>query len=199
MTVLLLVSGTAGLCHAQKTDTTQKKIFIRLNNNSARIRQNPLIIIDGHKQLWGGESSLNGLDAEDIKSISVLKDSSAVATYGFAAKNGVILVTTKSGIDKIISQKYQANEPLHGDISGISIRGKNKNTATFSLGNSSDVKNKPLYIIDGKEMTEDEAKNISPDSIESISVLKDGSAVTLHGDKGKNGVIIIKTKNSKKN
>jgi TonB-dependent SusC/RagA subfamily outer membrane receptor len=124
-----------------------------------------------------------------------------VAAYGIAAKNGVILVSTKSGIDEIINHKHESNssDQLHGQVSGISIRGKNKNAATFSLSGQSDAKSKPLYILDGKEMTEDEAKDINPDRIESIEVLKDSSAVTLHGDKGKNGVIIIKTKNSKKN
>ena len=35
---------------------------------------------------------------------------------------------------------------------------------------------------------------IKPDQIESISVLKDKSGITLYGDMGKNGVILITTK-----
>ena len=51
---------------------------------------NPLVIIDGI------ERSLTQIDANDIESISILKDASA-SVYGFKGANGVILVTTKKG------------------------------------------------------------------------------------------------------
>ncbi|UCS95468.1 SusC/RagA family TonB-linked outer membrane protein [Echinicola marina] len=50
----------------------------------------PLVLVDGIQM------SLNGIDPNDIESISVLKDASA-AVYGARAGNGVILVTTKRG------------------------------------------------------------------------------------------------------
>ena len=50
---------------------------------------------------------------------------------------------------------------------------------------------KPLFIIDGKEVKT--IKNISPEDIKSISILKDGSAEDKYGEKGKNGVIVITT------
>jgi TonB-dependent SusC/RagA subfamily outer membrane receptor len=53
----------------------------------------------------------------------------------------------------------------------------------------------PLIIIDGKEAKS--LKNIASDDINSITILKDGSATKLYGDKGKNGVIVIKTKKGK--
>jgi TonB-linked SusC/RagA family outer membrane protein len=49
-----------------------------------------LVIVDGI------ERSFNEIDANDIESISVLKDASA-SVYGFKGANGVILVTTKKG------------------------------------------------------------------------------------------------------
>ena len=49
----------------------------------------------------------------------------------------------------------------------------------------------PLYIVDGKET--DDIKNISPESIESITVLKN-DVVEKYGEKAKNGVVIITTK-----
>jgi TonB-dependent SusC/RagA subfamily outer membrane receptor len=52
--------------------------------------------------------------------------------------------------------------------------------------------NTPLYILDGKEILH--LENIKPDEIESISILKDKSAIVLYGDKAKNGVILITTK-----
>ena len=53
----------------------------------------------------------------------------------------------------------------------------------------------PLILVDGKEVTKAEMDRLLPDSIASISVLKDSVSVAQFGDKGKNGVIVIKTKN----
>ena len=45
-----------------------------------------------------------------------------------------------------------------------------------------------------KEATADDINALDPSMIESISVLKDDNAIKLYGEKGRNGVIIIKTK-----
>jgi TonB family protein len=52
----------------------------------------------------------------------------------------------------------------------------------------------PLIILDGK-MVDIDLEKIDPQTIESISVLKDKAATDLYGEKGKNGVIIVTTKN----
>jgi TonB-dependent SusC/RagA subfamily outer membrane receptor len=52
----------------------------------------------------------------------------------------------------------------------------------------------PLFIIDGKESSKEAMEKISPDDIESISVLKGESASEKYGEKGENGVILITTK-----
>ena len=51
----------------------------------------PLVIVDGV------EASFNNIDANEIESISVLKDAAA-AIYGSRAGNGVVLITTRRGI-----------------------------------------------------------------------------------------------------
>ncbi|MDE5555420.1 MAG: TonB-dependent receptor [Muribaculaceae bacterium] len=53
----------------------------------------PLILIDGV------EGDLNRIDLNQIESISVLKDGASAAIYGSRSSNGVILVTTKRGVD----------------------------------------------------------------------------------------------------
>ena len=53
----------------------------------------PLVIIDGFP-VSGGLSQIN---ANDIKSIEILKDAASAAIYGSRAANGVIMITTKSG------------------------------------------------------------------------------------------------------
>lgn len=51
----------------------------------------PLILVDGVQM------DLTRVNANDIESVSVLKDASAAAIYGAKASSGVVLVTTKSG------------------------------------------------------------------------------------------------------
>ncbi|MBS1563719.1 MAG: TonB-dependent receptor plug domain-containing protein, partial [Bacteroidetes bacterium] len=46
---------------------------------------------------YGGTSPFNGINPEDIESISVLRDAAATAIYGTQGANGVILITTKKG------------------------------------------------------------------------------------------------------
>lgn len=53
----------------------------------------PLILVDGV------ESSLSRINANDIESVSILKDASASAIYGAKASSGVVLLTTKSGLN----------------------------------------------------------------------------------------------------
>ena len=56
----------------------------------------PLIILDG---VQVSSSDLNNLDPEIIDSFSILKDATATAMYGTRGANGVMIVTTKSGMN----------------------------------------------------------------------------------------------------
>ena len=51
-----------------------------------------------------------------------------------------------------------------------------------------------MFIIDGKEILKDILVDLKPDAIESMTVLKGKSAIEKYGDRGKDGVILIKTK-----
>jgi TonB-linked SusC/RagA family outer membrane protein len=62
-----------------------------LSSYQGNVNREPLIIIDGFI------SSYELLVAEEIEEISLLKDASALAVYGFRGANGVLLVTTKRG------------------------------------------------------------------------------------------------------
>jgi len=59
---------------------------------------------------------------------------------------------------------------------------------------SDDQKEPPLIILDGKIITNAEMEKLNPHSIESISVLKDESATKAYGEKAKNGVIVLSSK-----
>ncbi|WP_245856809.1 TonB-dependent receptor [Mucilaginibacter auburnensis] len=53
----------------------------------------PLILVDGV------ERSISNIDIGSVESVSVLKDASATAVYGVRGANGVILITTKRGVE----------------------------------------------------------------------------------------------------
>jgi TonB-dependent SusC/RagA subfamily outer membrane receptor len=53
----------------------------------------PLILVDGIRR------SINGVDIGSVESISILKDASATAVFGVEGANGVILITTKRGVE----------------------------------------------------------------------------------------------------
>jgi len=62
----------------------------------------PLVVIDG---VYG---DINMVEPSDIQSMEILKDASAAAIYGSRAANGVVLITTKSGV-KESKAKVSAN------------------------------------------------------------------------------------------
>lgn len=70
------------------------KIRIR-GINSITGANGPLVVVDG---IFGGD--LRTINPNDIASIEVLKDASALAIYGSRGANGVILISTKKGKGK---------------------------------------------------------------------------------------------------
>lgn len=52
----------------------------------------------------------------------------------------------------------------------------------------------PLYIIDGIPSSFNVFRNINPNDIQSVSILKDAEAASIHSNRGANGVIVVKTK-----
>jgi TonB-linked SusC/RagA family outer membrane protein len=71
------------------------RIRIRGMNSFGGSSNNPLVIIDGVA------GSMDDIDVNLIESISVLKDAASSAIYGSRAANGVILITTKRGKEKL--------------------------------------------------------------------------------------------------
>lgn len=119
------------------------------------------------------------------------------ANVGVVANVNQLLQSRVAGVQTI----QNSGEP--GGGVQVRIRG----------GTSISASNEPLYVIDGVPLSNDEttpgaagigsinpqlARNplnsISPNDIESISVLKDASATAIYGSRGANGVVIITTK-----
>ncbi|MBW8333570.1 MAG: TonB-dependent receptor [Prolixibacteraceae bacterium] len=82
-------------------------------------------------------------------------------------------------------QIYQTSGEPNGGLS-YRIRGQ----ASINAGNN------PLVVIDGFPSVSG-METLSPDEIESISILKDASAASLYGSRAANGVILVTTKAAK--
>ena len=72
-------------------------------------KNNPMVLIDG---VESSISQISELAAEDIESVSVLKDAASGAIYGVRAANGVILITTKRGEEQKPTVSYSGSIAL---------------------------------------------------------------------------------------
>ncbi|WP_221394348.1 SusC/RagA family TonB-linked outer membrane protein [Dyadobacter sp. NIV53] len=64
---------------------------------SAARKNGPLVMIDGIINSYNSSQTLDYITANEIESISILKDASTQALYGIQGANGLIVVTTKRG------------------------------------------------------------------------------------------------------
>jgi TonB-dependent SusC/RagA subfamily outer membrane receptor len=192
---MLMSFSLAGF--AQKTDSNgASKTTIRGNST---LGSDLLIVINGNKQYIRGTTSLSEIPPDQIKAINILKDSLAIAKYGNDGIAGVIEIETKNSSvgTNLLKRKAidTADLNLLGKVSGFKARplpsSETPVIRRYLLNRDFDDKAKPLYIVDGKEVTE---PKLNEQSIESVEVIKDASSQKLYGDKGKNGVIIITTK-----
>jgi len=86
-----LIGRLPGLTLQQSSGEPGAGMGIYIRGRNTYNGSGPLVIVDGFR------SDYDQLSIYEIKSISILKDASAVALYGQEAANGVLLVTTKRG------------------------------------------------------------------------------------------------------
>lgn len=123
-------------------------------------------------------------------------------------------VTQVGGTDIQKATPINPIAALQGMVPGLQVSpgiGGPQGTAKFLIRGSASLdpyRNQPLVVVDDIIMDQDVItpnrgsaqdmgnilKNINPDDIESISVVKGGAVTALYGSKASNGVILIKTK-----
>ena len=104
-----MINGKAAGVNISQTNSApgaSTKIQIR-GAGSINSSNDALVVVDGMPGI--DPSSIN---ADDVKSIEVLKDASAAAIYGTRAANGVVLITTKSGTKSALRVKFGAEMGL---------------------------------------------------------------------------------------
>ena len=101
---------------------------------------------------------------------------------------------------EVVRVKYTL--PIQFALGGTNVDQTSKVESTNSHGEivgeivvvGLDPAERPLCIVDGKEITYDEMKALDPQTIDHIEVLKDQDAKEKYGEKAKNGVVLITTK-----
>lgn len=157
-----------------------------------------------------------------LEESSTLLDEIVVTALGIEKEKKELgySVTTVDGDDVANARSSNVLESLSGRVPGLRIN-SSSGTAGGSVNvlirgaNSLGGNNSPLFVVDGTPVSNSSfngtrneiigggadvgsrASDISPDDIESVSVLKGASAVALYGQRAKDGVILIKTKRAK--
>ncbi len=101
-----LVGKVAGVNVVTGSGAPGSGATIRVRSGASLSASNdPLIVIDGvpvdNSAIEGSSNIIGSINPEDIETFTVLKDASATAIYGSRASNGVIVITTKQGGDRL--------------------------------------------------------------------------------------------------
>ena len=104
------VSGMSVISSSGAPGEIDSQTSILLRGLSSWKGNSPLVMVDGI------ERDMASLSPNEVASISVLKDASATAVYGSKGANGVILITTKTGVKGKpkfkVNVEYSANTPM---------------------------------------------------------------------------------------
>lgn len=122
-----------------------------------------------------------GVERRDLTA-AVSKVSSKDFLQG-AVNNPMQMIDGK--IAGVTISNFAASDPNRNPMDNLQVRG----VASLEAGNA------PLVVIDG--MPGGDLRNLSNQDIESITVLKDGSAAAIYGSRAANGVIIVQTKSGR--
>lgn len=142
--------------------------------------------------------TLTGQTVVDVKLVEDIKALEEVVVVGYGVRKkesvtGAISGVTAEDMDRVHASTVSA--ALAGKLAGVSFRmadGRPGSGANVQIRNMG----APLFVIDGFQKDAGTFNNISPNDIESISILKDASA-SVYGSRGANGVVLVTTKRGK--
>lgn len=144
-----------------------------------------------------GKNSLEIVLKEDTKTL----DEVVVIGYGTQRKGDVTSSVASVKADNFVKGAVKdVGQLIQGKVAGLAITSPNGDPTgstqirlrgTNTIGGANTA---PLVLIDG---IPGELGTVAPEDVESVDVLKDGSAAAIYGTRGTNGVILITTKQAK--
>lgn len=145
----------------------------------------------------GNQSVINVTLKDDAKALEEV----VVIGYGTQRREDVTSAVATVSSDEFVKAPVQdAGQLIQGKVAGMTVTAPSGDPTAGSQillrGNSTlfGANADPLVLIDG---VPGNLKTVAPEDIESIDVLKDGSAAAIYGVRGTNGVILITTKRAK--
>ncbi|WP_229248822.1 SusC/RagA family TonB-linked outer membrane protein [Dyadobacter sandarakinus] len=145
------------------------------------------------------EIALNGKSQLDVILSTDLKQLNEVVVTALGIKKDVrrigVAIQTVDGSSTVKAREPNAINALAGKVAGLTIGAQPEllRRPNIMLRGNTDV----LFVVDGVPVNSD-TWNVSPDDIDTYSVLKGASASALYGFRGKNGAILITTKRGTK-
>ena len=131
---------------------------------------------------------------------SKMIDEVVVVAYGVRKKGtiaGSVSTVKSEKIENVPAASF--DQALQGQSTGlqvISSSGEPSKAATFQIRGTNSINSgkSPLFILDGVPISSSDFNTLSPNDIESISVLKDASSTSIYGARAANGVVVITSK-----
>lgn len=135
-----------------------------------------------------------------MKSDAQLVDEVVVVAYGVRKKG-----TIAGSVSTVKSEKMENvpapsfDQALQGQSAGLTVisnSGEPSKAAVFQIRGTNSINSgtAPLFILDGVPISSADFNTLSPNDIESISVLKDASSTSIYGARAANGVVVITSK-----
>lgn len=139
-----LQGQASGVRVTQSTGQPGDGVAIRIRGVGSINNNDPLYVIDGVPT----QDGINFLPADDIASITVLKDAASAAIYGARASNGVVVITTKNGKSgkPSISYSVYAGVQTHGYLTPMASASEYKTIFNEMVANDNEglAPNNPL-------------------------------------------------------
>ena len=145
------------------------------------------------------EVSLNGRSVVDVSLSVDQRQLNEVVVTALGIKKDIrrigVAIQTVDGAATVKAREPNAINALAGKVAGLTVGVQQEmlRKPNLQLRGNSDV----LFVVDGVPVNSD-TWNVSPDDIDTYSVLKGASASALYGFRGKNGAILITTKRGSK-
>jgi TonB-linked SusC/RagA family outer membrane protein len=146
------------------------------------------------------EVTISGRTEINVSLKPNVSEQEEVVVIGYGTQRKKDLTGSISTVDPKVLNKIASNDVLkamQGQVAGVSVTSGGQPGAAPAIkirgiGNFSN--NNPLYIIDGVQAP---VNDLVIADVETIQILKDGSAAAIYGSRAANGVIIITTKRGK--
>lgn len=172
-------------------------------NFEIKVKANTTLIVSylGYKDREIAVRGRAVLEPIQLTSDNVMLEQVVVVGYGTQKKadlTGSVAIVNAEEMMRVSNSNISTM--LEGKVAGVQITSDGQPGADPSVrirGIGSFGSTAPLYVIDGVPMGTT-IRDFSPNDIETIQILKDASAGAIYGSRAANGVVIITTKNGKK-